>query len=101
MIDKFRQHLIQETRQFYMINETEFPISSVFGIEMYGRKRVTFYSTSEEYSFGFITIDEPEINEVFASYFDNLLESKYLYSKQETIQKFDEMVEMYWKEMGN
>ena len=99
MIDNFRQHLIEETRQFYMINEAEFQISSVFGIEMYGRKRVTFYSTSEEYSFGFITIDEPEINEVFASYFDNLLESKYLYSKQETIQKFDEMVEMYWKEM--
>lgn len=99
MIDNFRQHLIKETRQFYMVNEAEFQISSVFGIEMYGRKRVTFYSTSDEYEFGFITIDEPEINEVFASYFDNLLESRYLYSKQETIQKFDELVEMYWKEI--
>ena len=37
----------------------------------------TSCSTSDEFPFGFISIDEPGISEMFASYFDNLVQSKY------------------------
>ena len=55
--------------------------------------------TSDEFPFGFISIDEPGISEMFASYFDNLVQSKYVYSIEETITKWEEMVEQIEREI--
>ena len=87
-------------RQFYMINEKEFPIGSSFGIEMYGKRQVVFYSTSKELSFGFISIDEPGIVEAFASYFSHLIDSKYVYGIEESITQYEKMVDQLWRDMA-
>ena len=92
MLKTFYDHLIARTRQFYMINEDAFHESSSLGIEMYGRNRVVFYSSSADYPFGFITIDEPGICDIFAGYFDNFVQSRYVYSIEETIVKYEEIV---------
>ena len=57
-----------------------------------------FCTTSDDIPFGFIMLDEPGICETFYSYMENLLDSKYLYSKEETIVKFEEMVRACFSE---
>ena len=99
MLENFHRNLVAHTRQFYMINEDKFKISSSFGIDVFGRNRVAFCSTSDEFPFGFILIDEPGISEMFASYFDNLLQSRYLYSIEDTIKKWEEMIARFWREI--
>lgn len=99
MIDNFHQHLLNRTRRFYMINEDKFTECGGYGIELFGKNKVVFYSTSVDFSFGFITIDEPGIGDVFYSYFENLLESEYIYSVEETIVKYEEIVEKAFREM--
>lgn len=98
MLANFYQHLKNQTREFYMINEEEFPVSDGFGIELYGKNKVAFCTTSDDIPFGFIMLDEPGICETFYSYMENLLDSKYLYSKEETIVKFEEMVRACFSE---
>lgn len=93
MIENFHQHLLNRTRRFYMINEEKFSECGGYGIELFGKNKVVFYSTSLDFSFGFITIDEPGIGDVFYSYFENLLESECVYSVEETIVKYEEIVE--------
>ena len=46
-----------------------------------------------------VSIDEPGISEMFASYFDNLVQSKYVYSIEETITKWEELVEQIEREI--
>lgn len=99
MVENFHQHLLAHSRRFYMINEEKFGVRGGFGIELFGKNKVVFYSTSMEFPFGFITIDEPGICEVFSSYFANLLDSEYLYSVEETIARYEKMVEEYFGEM--
>ena len=99
LIENFHQHLLARTRRFYMINEEKFTECGGYGIELFGKNKVVFYSTSTDFPFGFITIDEPGISEVFFSYFDNLLESEYLYSEEETIAQYEEMVEETFREI--
>ena len=93
MIENFHQHLLTQTRRFYMINEEKFTECGGYGIDLFGKNKLMFYSTSTEFPFGFLTIDEPGICEVFYSYFENLLESECLYSLEETIARYEEMVE--------
>lgn len=99
MFENFHNHMVSHSRQFYMINEDEFPIGSSFGIEMYGQRKVVFYSTSDEFSFGFISIDEPGIVEAFASYFNHLIDSKYVYDIEKSITQYEKMVDQLWREM--
>lgn len=99
MMENFHQHLLAHTRQFYMINEKKYPGCEGYGVEVFGKYRVMFYSTSGEFPFGFISIDEPGISEVFYGYFENLLESEYLYSEEETIVAFEEFVEEAFREI--
>lgn len=82
-----------------MINEDKLKINSSFGIDVFGQNKVAFCSTSDEFPFGFISIDEPGISEMFASYFDNLVQSKYVYSIEETITKWEELVEQIEREI--
>ena len=98
MLANFYQHLKNQTREFYMINEEEYSVSDGFGIELYGKNKVAFCTTSDDIPFGFIMLDEPGICETFYSYMENLLDSKYLYSKEETIVKFEEMVRACFSE---
>ena len=74
-----------------MINEDKFKINSSFGIDVFGQNKVAFCSTSDEFPFGFISIDEPGI--------DNLVQSKYVYSIEETITKWEKMVEQIEREI--
>ena len=99
MLDNFYGYMSSHARQFYMINEKEFPIGSSFGIEMYGKRQVVFYSTSKELSFGFISIDEPGIVEAFASYFSHLIDSKYVYGIEESIIQYEKTIDQLWREM--
>ena len=46
-----------------------------------------------------VLFDEPGISEMFASYFDNLVQSKYVYSIEETITKWEEIVEQIEREI--
>ena len=98
MIECFHQHLLAHTRRFYMVNEEKFTNCDGFGIELFGKSKIMFYSTSVEFPFGFITIDEPGICEVFLSYFEHLIDSEYLYSLEETIVQYEKMVEEYFEE---
>lgn len=100
MIENFHQHLLNRTRRFYMINEEKFSECGGYGIELFGKNKVVFYSTSLEFPFGFITIDEPGIGDVFYSYFENLLESECVYSVEETIAKYEEIVEEAFGKLG-
>ena len=52
-----------------------------------------------KFPFGFITIDEPVIAEVFFGYFENLLETECVYSEEETIAKYEEIVEEAFREI--
>ena len=99
MLENFHRNLLAHTRQYYMINEDKFKINSSFGIDVFGQNKVAFCSTSDEFPFGFISIDEPGISEMFASYFDNLVQSKYVYSIEETITKWEELVEQIEREI--
>lgn len=99
MAENFHQHLLAHTRRFYMINKEKFPECGGYGIEIFGKNKIMFYSTSKEFPFGFIAIDEPGICEVFFSYFENLLESDYLYSEDATITRYEEMIEEYLAEI--
>lgn len=99
MCTNFYQHLKNQTRQFYMINEETFPVSDGIGIELYGKNKVSLCSTSDEILFGFIMIDESGICEAFYGYMEALLDSKYLYSTEETIVKYEEMVKEYFAEI--
>lgn len=99
MIENFHQHLLNHTRRFYMINEEKFIECGGYGLELYGKNKVVFYSTSVEFPFGFITIDEPGIAEVFFGYFENLLETECVYSEEETIEKYEEIVEEAFREI--
>lgn len=100
MLQTFYDQLVHPQRRFYMINEEVFNESEAFGIEMYGRNRVVFCSSSADYPFGFISIDEPGICDIFASYFDNFVQSHYVYSIEETIVKFEEIVRRYFAEIS-
>ena len=42
---------------------------------------------------------KPGISEMFASYFDNLVQSQYVYSIEETITKWEEKVEQIEREI--
>lgn len=99
MLENFHRNLLAHTRQYYMINEDKFKINSSFGIDVFGQNKVAFCSTSDEFPFGFISIDEPGISEMFASYFDNLVQSQYVYSIEETITKWEELVEQIEREI--
>ena len=44
-------------------------------------------------------IDEPGIAEVFFGYFENLLETECVYSEEETIAKYEEIVEEAFREI--
>ena len=99
MLENFHRNLLAHTRQYYMINEDKFKINSSFGIDVFGQNKVAFCSTSDEFPFGFISIDEPGISEMFASYFDNLVQSEYVYSIEETITKWEEKVEQIEREI--
>lgn len=99
MLENFHKNLLAHTRQYYMINGDKFKINSSFGIDVFGQNKVAFCSTSDEFPFGFISIDEPGISEMFASYFDNLVQSQYVYSIEETITKWEEKVEQIEREI--
>lgn len=92
MIMNFYYHLQNRTRQYYMINEKELSASEGLSLELYGKNRVVFCSTEDESPFGFIIIDEPGICETFYSYIENLLDSRFLYSEEETIERYEEIV---------
>ena len=92
MILNFYQHLKNHTRQFYLINEEELSASEGLSLELYGKNRMVLCSTADDSPFGFIMIDEPGICEAFYSYIENLLESRFLYSVEETIERYEEIV---------
>lgn len=100
MLTSFYEQLVTAPRRFYMINEDEYDEGTSFGIEMFGRNRVVFYSCSAEYPFGFISIDEPGICDIFASYFDNFIQSNYVYAIEESIKKYEEIVRRCFEELS-
>ena len=63
------------------------------------RQELWYLLQRDEFPFGFISIDEPGISEMFASYFDNLVQSEYVYSIEETITKWEEKVEQIEREI--
>ena len=60
-----------------------------------GAKHVTY----EEFPFRFLSIDEPGICHVFSAFFGNFLETDFVYSEEETIVRFEEMIEEYFREV--
>lgn len=99
MVENFHQHLLAHTRRFYMINEEKFAAGGDYGIEQFDQKKVVFCSVSTEFPFGFISIDEPGMCHVFSVFFENLLETDFVYSVEETIVRYEEMVEEYFREV--
>lgn len=100
MILNFYQHLKNHTRQFYLINDEELPACEGMSLELYGKNSVVLCSTEDESPFGFIIIDEPGICEAFYGYIENLLDSKFLYSVEETIERYEEIVREAFGETG-
>ena len=84
-----------------MINEEKFEVGGGYGIEQFDQKKVVFASASDEFPFGFLCIDEPGMCYVFSAFFENLLETDCVYSVEETIVKYEEMVEEYFQEVEN
>lgn len=101
MLTSFYDQLVAAPRQFYMINEDEFDEGSSFGMELCGRNRVVFSSNAPEYPFGYIFIDESGICDIFVSFFDNFVQSKYVYSIEETIEKYEEIVRKCFEELSD
>ncbi len=101
MLTSFYDQLVAAPRQFYMINEDEFYEGSSFGMELCGRNHVVFSSNAPEYPFGYIFIDESGICDIFASFFDNFVQSKYVYSIEETIEKYEEIVRKCFEELSD
>ena len=99
MVESFHQHLTAHTRRFYMINEEKFEADGGYGMELFDQKKVVFASASDEFPFGFLSIDEPGICHVFSAFFGNFLETDFVYSEEETIVRFEEMIEEYFREV--
>lgn len=97
----FYDQLVAAPRRLYLINEEEFEEGTSFGIELCGRNHVVFSSNAPEYPFGYIFIDESGICDIFASFFDNFVQSKYVYSIEETIEKYEEIVRKCFEELSD
>ena len=100
MLENFHLHLLAQTRQFHMINEEKFIESNGLGIKLFGKNKIVFYSTDVKFPLGAIVIDEPGICELFYSYFLHLLEEDYVYSVEDTIARFEQLVEEYFQDAG-
>lgn len=101
MLISFYDQLVAAPRRLYLINEEEFEEGTSFGIELCGRNHVVFSSNAPEYPFGYIFIDESGICDIFSSFFDNFVQSKYVYSIEETIEKYEEIVRNYFEELSD
>lgn len=99
MLISFYDQLVAAPRRLYLINEEEFEEGTSFGIELCGRNHVVFSSNAPEYPFGYIFIDESGICDIFSSFFDNFVQSKYVYSIEETIEKYEEIVRKCFEEL--
>ena len=101
MLISFYDQLVAAPRRLYLINEEEFEEGTSFGIELCGRNHVVFSSNAPEYPFGYIFIDESGICDIFSSFFDNFVQSKYVYSIEETIEKYEEIVRNCFEELSD
>ena len=99
MAYNFLEKLKNHERKFYMLNETNSSLLEEYSIEMYGRSKIVFSTISHDFTFGFITIDEPGICETFYNYILNFIESPNVYGIEESITRYEDMINEWLREL--
>lgn len=92
MLEYYVESLSDEYIKSYLIKDDVYSIDSGISIELYDGNRLCFISTSGEFPFGIVTINESNICDMFRDYFESLLKSGQVWDEEETRMKVREKI---------
>jgi hypothetical protein len=92
-VEVFHQHLLKKTKKFRLLKDEKSGDSVGMRFDLVGKKKLIISSRDFQLPHRFITISEPGICDAFRKYFEHLMESGVLYSQEDTIIKFEEMLQ--------
>jgi hypothetical protein len=91
-VEAFHQHLLKKTKKFRLLKYEDSGDGVGMRFDIVGKNKLIISSTDLQLPHRFITISESGICDAFRKYFEHLMESGALYSQDDTIIKFEEML---------
>lgn len=92
MLEHYVESLSDDSLKSYLIKDTVYSIDSGMSVELYEGNRLRFISTSGEFPFGIVTINESNICNIFRDYFESLLKSGQVWDEEETKRRVRERI---------
>lgn len=89
------KHLLKGTYRFYIVKEEYADMCSEVGVKIFENNAIEMSVTDNSRDAFRVVIDEPGICRLFKSYFVHFLEAEYVYSIEESIVQFENVVEAY------
>jgi hypothetical protein len=99
-VEVFYQQLLKKTRKFRLLKNEKLGYSFGMRFDLFGKNKLIVSSTDLQMPYRFIIISELGICEAFQKFFENLMESENLYSEEETVVRFEEMMEILQYKCG-